>query len=189
MIGWPRNANTAGPGLNGMSYRDTATSMPPVLIWMPGSLIVMCRVLSIVSIARRRARSVLKRSAWPGQRQAMHPLRPRAAQLNQTRTLTPKTRMPRRSGNNVSVNNFSGSNVSGSKVGSAPLLPLLPWSGSPLRVSPWFDAPGILRRCCRKPLHSPLSSRKATRLTRRRSSMLLRLRRMTSWWMTRPSRA
>ena len=38
-----------------------------VLIWMPGLLIVTCRVLSIVSIARRRARSVLKRSAWPGQ--------------------------------------------------------------------------------------------------------------------------
>ena len=184
MIGWPRNANTAGPGLNGMFYRDIATSMPPVLIWMPGSLIVTCRVLSIVSIARRRARSVLKRSAWPGQRQAMHPLRPRAAQLNQTRTLTPKTRMPRRSGNN-----FSGSNVFGIKVGSDPLLPLLPCSGSPLRVSAWFDATGILRRCCRKPLHSPLSSRQATRLTRRRSSMLLRLRRMTSRWMTSPSRA
>ena len=55
----------------------------------------------------------------------MHPLQPRAAQLNQTRTLTPKTRMPCRSGNNV-----SGSNVFGSKVGFAPLLPLLPETAS-----------------------------------------------------------
>ena len=179
MIGWPRNANTAGPGLNAMCCRDIAPSMRPVRIWMPGSLIVTCRVLSIVSIARRRARSVLKRAAWPGQRQAMHPLLPRAMQLNQTRTLTSKTRMPRR----------SGSNVFGINVGFATPLPLLHWSGSPLRVLAWFDATGILHRCCRKPLHSPLSSRTTTRLTRRRSSMLLRLRRMKSRWMTSPSPA